>query len=50
MGDTKKGIRSSVWLCRWRSALALAVAVLVIVSNPAISAETTADPITPAPA
>jgi len=46
MGVTKKGIRSSVWLCRWGSPLALAVAVLVIVSNPAISAETTADPAT----
>jgi len=46
MGVTKKGIRSSVRLRRWGSALALAVAVLAIVSSRAISADTAADPTT----
>ena len=40
MGAAKKGIRSSVRLCRWGSALTLTVAVLATVSSPAVAAET----------
>lgn len=46
MSVTKKDIWSSIRLCRWGSALALAVAVSMTVSSPAISEETPADPMT----
>lgn len=46
MGLTKKSYRSSARPCRWGSALALAVAGLASSSNPAMTAETAADPMT----
>jgi Spy/CpxP family protein refolding chaperone len=43
MSTVKGDVRSSV-RCRWGAALALAVAALVAMSSPALTAETSADP------
>ena len=41
----ERGVQSSVRFCRWGGMLAMAIAILAAASSPAVTAETSADPV-----